>query len=86
MGQTIFERFVPVLNPIFHLFNQLTFLESENICLRAPEPEDLELLYEWENDSSLWIAGNTRAPYSKFQLRNIFLRPEMIFIPMVHSA
>lgn len=37
--------------------------------MRAPEPEDLELLYEWENDSSLWIAGNTRAPYSKFQLR-----------------
>lgn len=49
--------------------NQLTFLESHNIRLRALEPEDLELLYLWENDSSFWIAGNTRAPYSKFQLR-----------------
>lgn len=47
----------------------MTFLESENIRLRALEPEDLELLYEWENDSSLWITGNTRAPYSKFQLK-----------------
>ncbi len=47
----------------------MTFLESHNIRLRALEPEDLELLYLWENDSSLWIAGNTRAPYSKFQLR-----------------
>ncbi len=47
----------------------MKFLESENIRLRALEPEDLEVLYRWENDSSLWIAGNTRTPYSKFQLR-----------------
>ena len=47
----------------------MTFLESHNIRLRALEPEDLELLYLWENDSSFWNAGNTRAPYSKFQLR-----------------
>lgn len=47
----------------------MRFLESENIRLRALEPEDLELLYEWENDSSHWITGNTRAPYSKFQLK-----------------
>lgn len=47
----------------------MTFLESENIRLRALEPEDLELLYDWENDSLLWITGNTRAPYSKFQLK-----------------
>lgn len=47
----------------------MTFLESKNIRLRALEPEDLEVLYRWENDSSLWIAGNTRTPYSKFQLR-----------------
>lgn len=44
-------------------------LEAENIRLRAPEPEDLELLYRWENDSRFWIAGNTRVPYSRFQLK-----------------
>lgn len=43
--------------------------ENENIILRALEPEDLDLLYIWENDSSLWITGNARAPYSRFQLR-----------------
>jgi diamine N-acetyltransferase len=48
----------------------MKFLENENIILRALEPEDLEMLYKWENDSSLWIAGNTRSPYSKFQLKN----------------
>jgi diamine N-acetyltransferase len=38
------------------------------IKLRAMEPEDLELLYEWENDTSLWELSNTRAPYSRFVL------------------
>ena len=47
----------------------MNLLESVNIRLRAPEPEDLELLYKWENDSSGWHSGNTRAPYSRFQLK-----------------
>ena len=47
----------------------MNLLESAIIRLRAPEPEDLELLYKWENDTSLWLAGNTRAPYSRFQLK-----------------
>ena len=38
------------------------------IELRSMEPEDLELLYEWENDTSLWELSNTRAPYSRFLL------------------
>jgi diamine N-acetyltransferase len=38
------------------------------IELRAMEPEDLELLYEWENDASIWELSNTRAPYSRFVL------------------
>lgn len=48
----------------------MKFLENDKIVLRAVEPEDLELLYRWENDSSIWIAGNTRAPYSRYQLKN----------------
>ena len=47
----------------------MDFLENDRILLRAVEPEDLEVLYRWENDSSVWIAGNTRAPYSRFQLK-----------------
>ncbi|VBB44264.1 GCN5-related N-acetyltransferase [uncultured Paludibacter sp.] len=47
----------------------MSFLENEILKLRAVEPEDLELLYKWENNSKLWIAGNTRVPYSKFQLK-----------------
>jgi diamine N-acetyltransferase len=46
-----------------------TFFENNHIILRAVEPEDLELLYLWENDTQLWSVGNTRIPYSKFALK-----------------
>jgi len=44
-------------------------LENDIIRLRALEPEDLPILYEWENDTTLWIHGNTLTPYSKLALR-----------------
>lgn len=44
-------------------------LQNESIYLRAVEPEDLDILYKWENDSRLWIHGNTLSPYSKYTLR-----------------
>lgn len=43
--------------------------EGDQIRLRAVEPNDLELLYEWENDVTLWSVGNTRQPYSRFALK-----------------
>jgi diamine N-acetyltransferase len=43
-------------------------MEYGAVQLRAMEPEDLELLYVWENDTSLWELSNTRAPYSRFVL------------------
>ena len=47
----------------------MTFLENDKIILRALEPEDLDVLYKWENDSSLWNYGSTLTPYSKYALR-----------------
>jgi diamine N-acetyltransferase len=44
-------------------------LENKNIKLRAPEPEDLEVLYEWENDTALWPVGCTLVPYSRYDLK-----------------
>ena len=35
-----------------------------NLKLRALEPNDLELVYEVENDKSLWIYSNTSSPFS----------------------
>ncbi|MCL2650737.1 MAG: GNAT family N-acetyltransferase [Candidatus Azobacteroides sp.] len=48
----------------------MTFLENENLLLRALEPEDLDILYAWENNTELWKYGSTLMPYSKFALRD----------------
>lgn len=40
-------------------------MEEKNIKLRALEPSDADLIYEWENDSSVWHAGNTIEPFSR---------------------
>jgi diamine N-acetyltransferase len=37
--------------------------------LRALEPSDLDLLYDWENNSSIWTVSNTLVPFSKFILK-----------------
>ncbi len=44
-------------------------LKNKNIRLRALEPEDLKLLYKWENDSSIWEVSNTKVPFSLYQLK-----------------
>ena len=35
------------------------------VTLRALEPTDIDLLYQWENDTSLWTVTDTMAPYSR---------------------
>lgn len=44
-------------------------LENENIKLRALEPEDIDALFDIENDKTLWHASNTLTPYSRDILR-----------------
>lgn len=44
-------------------------MKYQDIRLRALEPEDLELLYNWENNNSWWIISNTVAPFSKYTLK-----------------
>lgn len=41
----------------------------KEILLRAPEPDDVELLYRWENNPDIWQVSNTIAPYSKSSIR-----------------
>ena len=41
-------------------------MKYNEIRLRAPEPEDLELLYEWENNQDYWIISNTTTPFSRY--------------------
>lgn len=44
-------------------------MKYRQISLRALEPEDLELLYEWENNDAYWNLSNTLVPYSKYTLK-----------------
>jgi diamine N-acetyltransferase len=44
-------------------------MKYKEIKLRALEPEDLELLYEWENNELYWTISNTISPFSKYTLK-----------------
>lgn len=48
----------------------MQYFENNVLTLRALEPEDLDVLYKWENDTELWRYGSTLAPYSRFSLKN----------------
>ncbi|MFV0554275.1 MAG: GNAT family N-acetyltransferase [Mangrovibacterium sp.] len=39
------------------------------IHLRPLEPEDLDTLYLWENDPTLWHVGGTLTPFSQYILK-----------------
>lgn len=47
----------------------MQILENRTISLRAPEPEDLDLLYIWENEPSIWQVSGTLAPFSRYILK-----------------
>ena len=46
-----------------------TYLSNERIYLRAVEPEDIDFMYQIENDSSLWEVSSFTVPYSRFVLK-----------------
>lgn len=43
---------------------------TQQVRLRAMEPEDLDLLYVIENDREVWSVGNTSVPYSRYVLHD----------------
>ena len=43
-------------------------LQGQNISLRAIEPGDIDVLYQWENDTETWKVSNTQTPFSNFVL------------------
>lgn len=47
----------------------MKILENLSISLRAPEPEDLDLLYLWENEPSVWQVSGTLTPFSRYILK-----------------
>lgn len=44
-------------------------LKRNGYSLRAPEPEDLDVMYLFENETFLWETSNPTGPYSRFYLK-----------------
>ncbi|MDX9695593.1 MAG: GNAT family protein [Bacteroidales bacterium] len=44
----------------------MKILEGNVTRLRPVEPSDIDLIYQWENDSSVWQMSNTLTPFSKY--------------------
>jgi diamine N-acetyltransferase len=43
-------------------------LEFGKIRFRALEPDDIDTLFEWENNMAIWEISNTTEPFSKYIL------------------
>ncbi len=43
-------------------------LKGKLSSLRAIEPSDIDVLYQWENDTETWSVSNTQSPFSRFVL------------------
>ncbi|MDR0559515.1 MAG: GNAT family N-acetyltransferase [Prevotellaceae bacterium] len=54
-------------------------LENDTVKLRALEPDDVNLLYLWENDPDVWLVGERVEPYSKFDIERYILSEGDIF-------
>jgi diamine N-acetyltransferase len=44
-------------------------LKGTLVYLRPPEPEDVDVLYHWENNMKLWRYSDTTYPFSRFILK-----------------
>lgn len=44
-------------------------LKGKTVYLRALEPEDLEFLFQIENNESFWEISHTQTPFSKYLLK-----------------
>ena len=53
-------------------------IEGRTIRLRAVEPGDVDLMYEWENDCDIWPVSGTTEPFSRHQLERFVERHQDI--------
>lgn len=47
----------------------MQLLNGTNIYLRAIEPEDLDFLFQIENNEAFWEISHTQKPFSKYELK-----------------
>ena len=54
-------------------------LKGNNVMLRAMEPEDIDILYDWENDTTVWHISNTVTPFSRYMLEQYVFSSQDIY-------
>ncbi len=54
-------------------------LENNSVYLRALEPYDADILYMWENDTSVWNVSQTQIPFSKYMMKEFALADQDIY-------
>lgn len=55
----------------------MNMLESDIVRLRALEPEDVDILYKWENDTNVWKVSNTVRPVLTAYPAPVHRQPEI---------
>jgi diamine N-acetyltransferase len=55
------------------------FARYNDIAIRAPEPDDADMIYTWENDKSSWAHSDNLLPYSFFQIEQFLLDDHDIY-------
>ena len=58
---------------------QTDLLSDGTYRLRAPEPEDLDVLFGMENDTSIWSVSGNAVPYSRYQIKKYILQSQHDF-------
>ena len=48
-------------------------MNGSKVSLRALEPGDIDILYKWENDRTIWHLSSTITPLSRFTLEQYVL-------------
>ncbi|HEX5002250.1 MAG TPA: GNAT family protein [Bacteroidia bacterium] len=43
-------------------------INGKKISLRALEPADIDLMYEWENDTTIWEVSGTLTPFARYTM------------------
>lgn len=53
------------------------FASSQDISLRATEPDDAATIYKWENDRKIWRVSETYFPYSYYQIEQLIINNDL---------
>ena len=53
------------------------FTQNESIIIRAAEPNDAQLIYNWENNQEIWRVSETYMPYSMYQIEQFLFNNDL---------